>query len=172
MTCATTGKETQKTQCVQAMFDREVVWAQPRIQCLHPGGLFRCMWSRSSCFSQMLNLPISSLSWCLFFDVKTNGEVDLTLELNYPPLENFCHISGLHSPPTGQEILYFLACCYHYSRNAKDRALHCTLQKILHLIQGSVCLESHWFQTALASLSSYPIALFRAAIHLGIGLRS
>ena len=69
-----------------------------------------------------LILTIGILRRYVFYGMKTSGELDFILELNYPPLKIFCQIPGLHSSPTGQEIMYFIACCYHYSRKAKFMA--------------------------------------------------
>lgn len=89
---------TENTVCLfvsETMGNRHAVWLQSRNQRLHPQGFLRCTWSRSSCFSQTLILAIDSLR-LLFYEVKMNGNLYLTLWLYYPPLENFCQIPGLH----------------------------------------------------------------------------
>ena len=57
-----------------------------------------------------LILTIGIWRRCVFYGVKTSGELDLILELNYPPLKIFYQIPGLHSSPTGQEVMCLMAC--------------------------------------------------------------
>ena len=107
--CYQWKRGTENTVCLsvsETMGNRHAVWLQSHIPCPHPQGFFRCIWSRSSCFLQTLTLAIDSLRW-LFYEVKRNGNLYLALWLNYPPLENFCQIPGLHILPTGQKSCVF-----------------------------------------------------------------
>lgn len=119
-----------------------------------PGGLLRCMWSRNSCFAQMLIRAIGSLRRCLFLWSDNKQRVSFDSRTKLPTSGEFCQFQDPQTHILDVKSC-FLACCYHFYRNEKDRTLLCTLQKILHLIQGSLCLGSHWFQTSLPSVSHH-----------------
>ena len=89
-----------------------------------------------------------------------------------PSLENFCHIWGPPKPPTIQEILCFLAYCYHYSRKAKNRALLCTLQNILHLTWTLSAQGVTDFKQLYHFSLIIPHCNLLRSNPLGIGLRS
>lgn len=87
-------------------------------------------------------LAISSLGRCLFYQMKTNGDLGLTLELT----TSLWRTSTKFQDSTAH-ALDRKSCVFWHTAiiipKANTKPLLFILQKILRLTQGSLCTENH-----------------------------
>lgn len=125
--CAITGilrhsKHSGYVRLTESVFGRHeapAICLQLCVQFLYSECLFRFVWNGEELFFICSSRkPLAHIVQ----DMKTNGQLGLTLELSHLPLENFCWIPGLPRTHTRQKTRCFLVCHYHSSWKGESRA--------------------------------------------------